>query len=262
MSCYPKACVLKLSHAFPCIFSPRETRMFDSLVSGNISLTSLLARAQNYRPPAGYIPTMSSRLPELSYGPGNEVNGVNRALVPFVACGDLSGLDPDTSYPLTEPVADGKPVCANGIYRSPPLQCFDSVLCILSDPSMWLFLSAFRVFHLMSTLACGVCHFAPLFVLRLELFDFSVGYAHVPILLVLQARRLFPRSQLQNRLHRRWPVLAWRPRAIHTCLPYNPQSSQRTRSTWRRGGEGLGVERRASQRRRQHLDLRILLLCK
>jgi tRNA (cytidine32/guanosine34-2'-O)-methyltransferase len=34
------------------------------------------------------------------YGPSNELVGLNRIIVPFLACGDLSGYDADQSYPL------------------------------------------------------------------------------------------------------------------------------------------------------------------
>jgi hypothetical protein len=43
---------------------------------------------------------------ETSYGPDNEFLGLNRAIVPFVACGDLDGYDADQSYPLLLPVSD------------------------------------------------------------------------------------------------------------------------------------------------------------
>ena len=43
---------------------------------------------------------MTVPMSDLPYGPGNEFLGLNRAIVPFVACGDLSGLDADQSYPL------------------------------------------------------------------------------------------------------------------------------------------------------------------
>ena len=33
-------------------------------------------------------------------GPLNELTGVNRVIVPFLACGDLSGYDSDKTYPL------------------------------------------------------------------------------------------------------------------------------------------------------------------
>ena len=33
-------------------------------------------------------------------GKDNELLGVNRVIVPFIACGDLNGFDSDMSYPL------------------------------------------------------------------------------------------------------------------------------------------------------------------
>ncbi len=44
---------------------------------------------------------MSSAPLDLVYTESNPLLGItNRAIVPFVACGDLSGLDSDMSYPL------------------------------------------------------------------------------------------------------------------------------------------------------------------
>ena len=40
------------------------------------------------------------------YGDYNELTGLNRTIVPFLACGDLSGYDADQSYPLIEADAD------------------------------------------------------------------------------------------------------------------------------------------------------------
>lgn len=37
---------------------------------------------------------------DLQYGTGVELSAVNRKLVPFIACGDLSGFDSETSYPV------------------------------------------------------------------------------------------------------------------------------------------------------------------
>ncbi|RUS18445.1 FtsJ-like methyltransferase-domain-containing protein [Endogone sp. FLAS-F59071] len=55
---------------------------------------------QNYTPPEGYVPTMSNPLLDLSYDSTNELVGPNRVIVPFVACGDLSGFDSDRTYAL------------------------------------------------------------------------------------------------------------------------------------------------------------------
>ena len=37
------------------------------------------------------------------YGASNPLTGVSSLVVPFVACGDLSGFDSDKSYPLQLP---------------------------------------------------------------------------------------------------------------------------------------------------------------
>lgn len=72
------------------------------------------------------MPTMTTLLSDASYGPSNEFLGLNRAIVPFVACGDLSGLDADRSYPLTEPstaVASGDDSGSPAEYTyHPPVQ--------------------------------------------------------------------------------------------------------------------------------------------
>ena len=55
---------------------------------------------QGYQPPAGYKPVMTNPLldhPRVDFG---TLTGVNRVVVPFVACGDLSAFDSDRDYPL------------------------------------------------------------------------------------------------------------------------------------------------------------------
>ncbi|KAJ1976988.1 putative tRNA (cytidine(32)/guanosine(34)-2'-O)-methyltransferase [Dimargaris xerosporica] len=59
--------------------------------SRNSSIESFVV-CQNYTPPPGYVPTMSQPLLDHSYA------GPNRVVVPFVACGDLSGFDADKTY--------------------------------------------------------------------------------------------------------------------------------------------------------------------
>ncbi|CAI4231402.1 unnamed protein product [Auanema sp. JU1783] len=57
-----------------------------------------------YNPPVEYIPTMKNPMFAEDYDEEiNQLNGVNRVLVPFLACGDLSGFDSDRSYPLEIP---------------------------------------------------------------------------------------------------------------------------------------------------------------
>ncbi|KAI9091701.1 FtsJ-like methyltransferase-domain-containing protein, partial [Phlyctochytrium arcticum] len=66
--------------------------------SRNSSIEAFIV-CQNYTPPAGYIPTMLNPLLDLTYDEKNELTGLNRVIVPFVACGDLSGFDSDQTYP-------------------------------------------------------------------------------------------------------------------------------------------------------------------
>eukprot|EP00056_Hartaetosiga_gracilis_P005498 m.85331 g.85331 ORF g.85331 m.85331 type:complete len:319 (+) comp12189_c0_seq1:13-969(+) len=70
--------------------------------SRNSSIEAFVV-CRGYAPPSGYVPTMSS--PLLDHGYDEQVNaltGINRMIVPFVACGDLSGYDADMTYPLDE----------------------------------------------------------------------------------------------------------------------------------------------------------------
>lgn len=85
--------------------------------SRNSSIESFVV-CRRFSPPPDFVPSMtallqghkyddsdSSVLPLSSfcsarYGPGNEILGLSNLVVPFVACGDLSGFDSDKSYPL------------------------------------------------------------------------------------------------------------------------------------------------------------------
>ncbi|XP_008400801.1 tRNA (cytidine(32)/guanosine(34)-2'-O)-methyltransferase [Poecilia reticulata] len=68
--------------------------------SRNSSIESFVV-CQNYSPPEGYIPNMSNPLLDQSYDVDfNQLEGSNRVIVPFLACGDLSAFDSDRTYPL------------------------------------------------------------------------------------------------------------------------------------------------------------------
>ncbi|XP_065180655.1 putative tRNA (cytidine(32)/guanosine(34)-2'-O)-methyltransferase [Sycon ciliatum] len=57
---------------------------------------------QDYTPPPGYVPTMANPLLSNEAIDFNSLQGINRVLVPFLACGDLSAFDSDKTYTLNE----------------------------------------------------------------------------------------------------------------------------------------------------------------
>lgn len=68
--------------------------------SRNSSIEAFVV-CQNYQPPEGYVPNMSNPLLDHSYDVDfNQLEGPNRVIVPFLACGDLSAYDSDRTYPL------------------------------------------------------------------------------------------------------------------------------------------------------------------
>ncbi|CAG8433290.1 4171_t:CDS:2 [Diversispora eburnea] len=73
--------------------------------SRNSSIEAFVV-CQNYTPPKDYIPTMINPLLDLSYSPENKFSGSNHIIVPFVACGDLSGFDSDMTYSLEKKSLD------------------------------------------------------------------------------------------------------------------------------------------------------------
>ncbi len=60
-----------------------------------------------YRPPEDYQPNMNNPLLDQKYTPNNQLEGSNRIIVPFIACGDLNKYpyDSDKTYELD---IDGK----------------------------------------------------------------------------------------------------------------------------------------------------------
>lgn len=89
---------LRIFFPLVAIFKPRSSR--------NSSIEAFVV-CQNYSPPAGYIPNMSNPLLDHKYDTDyNNIEGPNRVIVPFLACGDLSGFDSDRTYPLN--LEDGK----------------------------------------------------------------------------------------------------------------------------------------------------------
>jgi len=87
---------------------------FDSVIcakprSSRISSCEAFVVCQGYNPPEGFVPSMENPLLTGKYEnldkilndtDGSRNNPTNRCIVPFVACGDMNGLDPDKNYPL------------------------------------------------------------------------------------------------------------------------------------------------------------------
>lgn len=70
-------------------------------IFNELNFTESFVVCQNYSPPEGYVPTMVNPLLDLSYdGSWQDLEGPNRVIVPFLACGDLSAYDSDMTYPL------------------------------------------------------------------------------------------------------------------------------------------------------------------
>uniref|UniRef100_A0A3B3Q4P0 Putative tRNA (cytidine(32)/guanosine(34)-2'-O)-methyltransferase n=1 Tax=Paramormyrops kingsleyae TaxID=1676925 RepID=A0A3B3Q4P0_9TELE len=68
--------------------------------SRNSSIEAFVV-CQRYAPPEGYVPNMSNPLLDHCYDVDfNQLEGPNRVIVPFLACGDLSAFDSDRTYPL------------------------------------------------------------------------------------------------------------------------------------------------------------------
>ncbi|XP_053328779.1 putative tRNA (cytidine(32)/guanosine(34)-2'-O)-methyltransferase [Spea bombifrons] len=78
----------------------REVTCAKPRSSRNSSIESFVV-CQGYCPPEGYIPNMSNPLLDHCYDVDfNQLEGPNRVIVPFLACGDLSAYDSDRTYPL------------------------------------------------------------------------------------------------------------------------------------------------------------------
>ncbi|XP_073397377.1 tRNA (cytidine(32)/guanosine(34)-2'-O)-methyltransferase isoform X2 [Dendrobates tinctorius] len=87
----------------------REVTCAKPRSSRNSSIEAFVI-CQGYSPPEGYIPNMSNPLLDHCYNVDfNQLEGPNRVIVPFLACGDLSAYDSDKTYPLQ--LENGKEYC-------------------------------------------------------------------------------------------------------------------------------------------------------
>ena len=79
------------------IAKPRSSR--------NSSIEAFIV-CEYYQPPKDYIPNMENPLLDQKYTINNHIEGSNRVIQPFIACGDLNAsYDSDKTYPLE---IDGK----------------------------------------------------------------------------------------------------------------------------------------------------------
>ncbi|XP_076812382.1 tRNA (cytidine(32)/guanosine(34)-2'-O)-methyltransferase-like [Clavelina lepadiformis] len=68
--------------------------------SRNSSIEAFMV-CESYNPPDGYVPNMCNPLLDMNYDEAfNQMEGPNRYIVPFLACGDLSAYDSDKTYKL------------------------------------------------------------------------------------------------------------------------------------------------------------------
>jgi tRNA (cytidine32/guanosine34-2'-O)-methyltransferase len=84
---------LKIFFQIVTIVKPRSSR--------NSSLEAFVL-CQNYYPPQGFIPNMINPMLTTHYDENLPIVGPNSLIVPFMACGDLSGFDSDRNYELGE----------------------------------------------------------------------------------------------------------------------------------------------------------------
>jgi tRNA (cytidine32/guanosine34-2'-O)-methyltransferase len=86
------------------LYSQLKTLFKDVVVakprsSRNSSIESFVVCRQ-YSPPEGFIPNMANPLLDADYSPVDQLEGINRVIVPFISAGDVSGWDSNMTYPL------------------------------------------------------------------------------------------------------------------------------------------------------------------
>lgn len=67
--------------------------------SRNSSLEAFVV-CGNYFAPAGFDPAQITPFLDVSNKDFTSLTGINRVIIPFIVCGDVSAFDSDTTYPL------------------------------------------------------------------------------------------------------------------------------------------------------------------
>lgn len=76
----------------------------------------------------------------------NNLEGPNRVIVPFLACGDLSGFDSDKTYPLQASTVCSSPLCTVCVRTICVCMCVCTIcvgmcvctICVCVCVSVWL----------------------------------------------------------------------------------------------------------------------------
>ena len=103
---------------------------------------------QDFQPPQDFEPSMIEPLLDHSYSlDSNSFEGLHRTIIPFLACGDLSGFDADMSYTVK-----GGHVSLDPVQRpiNPPHASLDFETLSLTQPFVdgdsisWFFFLIFK----------------------------------------------------------------------------------------------------------------------
>ncbi|XP_017890866.1 putative tRNA (cytidine(32)/guanosine(34)-2'-O)-methyltransferase [Ceratina calcarata] len=113
----------KLKIFFPYVYctKPRSSR--------NSSIEAFVV-CKDYSPPNGYTPHMLNPLLTHEAYNSSELEGINRVIVPFVVCGDLSQPDSDTCYPLD---FEGKEYTYHDPVQTPIAPPYEEALALLEN---------------------------------------------------------------------------------------------------------------------------------
>ncbi|XP_054290744.1 putative tRNA (cytidine(32)/guanosine(34)-2'-O)-methyltransferase [Macrosteles quadrilineatus] len=114
------------------IFFPRVT-LAKPRSSRNSSIEAFVV-CQDYRPPVGFTPTMTNPLLDNTDCDWSQLEGIDRLIIPFIACGDLSGYecyDADTNYSLE---LDGKPYQYTAPAQAPLSPPYLEAMSLITKP--------------------------------------------------------------------------------------------------------------------------------
>ncbi|CAH1117095.1 unnamed protein product [Phaedon cochleariae] len=78
----------------------KEVHVAKPSSSRNSSIEAFVV-CQNYSPPEGFDPKLMTPYLDVSNKDFNSLEGINRVIIPFIVCGDVSAYDSDATYPLT-----------------------------------------------------------------------------------------------------------------------------------------------------------------